>query len=122
MVRSFYSNKFVNVFENKIRTLSFDVPKFTTLGGSLNYYSQDPEMLFTNVNTPFIRYVFTANTHSLSGAVEIIHKTYKLDFNTYKRYLPSVANQQTKTKNENDFSTQKETVLDKDYTCAIRWI
>jgi len=114
VARSFYSNKNVDINEDKLRDITFDVPKFTTLGGSVNYYSQDPHMLFTNLNVPFIRYEFTGNTHSMSGKTEIVHKTYKLDFESYKGYSPLFNKKETEGVNHENLVTEKETLYDED--------
>lgn len=111
-VRSFYSNKNVSIEEDKMRNFIFDVPQFSTFGGTVNYYSQEPAMLFTNINTPFIRYVFTANTHSLSGAVEVIHRTYKLDFGTFSNYNPFLNKSGTDGVIESGVTRQREIVFD----------
>ena len=109
---SFYSNKIVNVFEKNLRNISFDIPEYTTFGGSDEYYSQNPNTIFTNVSTPFVRFNFTGNTHSLSGLVDIIHETYKLDYETYKKYNPNFTKDRTDGEIKNDTTTQKETVYD----------
>ncbi len=112
VARTFWSNKNVNVFEQPLKEIVFDVPQYTTDGGSISYYSQDPEMIFTNLNTPFIRYYFTANTHSLSGMVDVNHQIFKLDFETFNGYKPDLVKGLTNANSNTKAETKKETVYD----------
>lgn len=82
----FYNNIFVNNKSVTVPFFSVMKPKFVTYGGTLNYYSQDPYAIFTNLVRPPIRFVFTANTESLSGNSIIIHEIYRLDYETFKLY------------------------------------
>lgn len=61
-------------------------PKFTTYGGTLDYYSQDPYAIFTNLVRPPIRFVFSANTAALTGESYFIHNIYRIDYETFKLY------------------------------------
>lgn len=82
----FYNNTFANSKQVKTNFFSFNKPMYTTYGGTLNYYGQDPFSIFTNLVRPPIRFVFTANTNSLSGNSYFIHEIYRLDYDTYKLY------------------------------------
>lgn len=81
---------FENIFKDyKTYNLSFNifnVPQYTTVGGTLLFYEQDPLSIFTNLVRPFIRFTFTANTSSLTGDTSMIHDIYRLDHETYMSY------------------------------------
>lgn len=82
----FYNNYFADSKEVETSYFAFTKPMFFTYGGTLNYYSQDPYSIFTNLTTPPIRFVFTADTSGLSGDSYFVHKIYKLDYETHKLY------------------------------------
>jgi len=82
----FYNNYFADSTPVENNYFSFYKPGYYTYGGTLDYYSQEPEAIFTNLIKPPIRFLFTANTESLSGDSYFIHEIYKLDYSTYKLY------------------------------------
>lgn len=82
----FYNNVFVDSGSVTVPFVSIMKPKFTTYGGTLNYYAQDPYAIFTNLVRPPIRFVITANTESLSGDSYFVHEIYRLDYETFKLY------------------------------------
>jgi len=82
----FYNNIFVNNTSVTVPFFSIMKPKFTTYGGTLNYFSQDPYAIFTNLVRPPIRFIITANTESLSGDSYFIHEIYRIDYETFKLY------------------------------------
>jgi hypothetical protein len=81
---------------------SFEKPMFYTYGGTLDYYGQDPYSIFTNLVRPPIRFVFSANTESLSGDCYFIHEIYRLDYETHKLYSDNQIDLPIITSNKTD--------------------
>jgi hypothetical protein len=84
--QAFYNNYWSDSRPVQTSYFLFTKPQFYTYGGTLNYYSQDPYAIFTNLVKPPIRFVFSANTFSLSGDSYFIHDIYRLDYDTYKLF------------------------------------
>lgn len=84
--QAFYNNYLADSRPVQANFFSFNKPMFYTYGGTLNYYSQDPYAIFTNLVRPPIRFVFSANTSSLSGDSYFVHDIYRLDYDTYRLY------------------------------------
>lgn len=82
----FYNNLYADSEPVKTSFSNVLKPKFTTYGGTLNYFSQDPYAIFTNLVKPPIRFVFSANTSALSGESYFIHNIYRLDYETFRLY------------------------------------
>jgi hypothetical protein len=82
----FYNNLYADGDPVKTTFSTVFKPKFTTYGGTLNYYGQDSNAIFTNLVRPPIRFVFSANTSSLSGETYFIHNIYRIDFETFRLY------------------------------------
>lgn len=82
----FYNNYFADSTPVATTFFEFDNPDYYTYGGTLRYYSQDPYSIFTNLINPPIRFVFTANTHSLTGDSYFKHEIFRLDYNTHKQF------------------------------------
>ena len=82
----FSNNYFADSKSVETPFFSFNKPMFYTYGGTLNYYGQDQYSIFTNLVRPPIRFIFTANTESLSGDSYFLHEIYRLDYDTYKLY------------------------------------
>lgn len=82
----FYNNIYFDSKPVATPFFSFYKPKFYTYGGTLNYYSQDPYAIFTNLVRPPIRFVFSSHTESLSGDSYFLHEIYRLDYDTYKLF------------------------------------
>lgn len=85
-VQAFYNNYYANLTPVQTNYFIFNKPSFVNYGGTSSYYSQDPFSIFTNLVRPPIRFLFSANTGSLSGDSYFIHKIYRLDYNIYKLY------------------------------------
>jgi len=86
--QSFYHNQFAD--SNSIGTAHwcFDVPLYTTDGGTTNYYAQDSKSVFTNLARPFIRFNFYENVSSLAiPGTYLIHDLYRIPYSIYKEYL-----------------------------------
>lgn len=82
----FYNNLYADGDPVRTSFSSILKPKFITYGGTLNYLGQDPYAIFTNLVRPPIRFVFSANTASLSGGSYFIHDIYRIDYETFKLY------------------------------------
>ena len=82
----FYNNYLADSRPVQTPFFSFYKPMFYTYGGTQNYYGQDTHAIFTNLVKPPIRFVFSANTESLSGDSYFIHEIYRLDYETHKLY------------------------------------
>lgn len=82
----FYNNLYADSEPVKTSFTSILKPKFTTYGGTLNYYAQDPNAIFTNLVRPPIRFVFSANTGSLTGYSYFIHEIFRIDYETFRLY------------------------------------
>lgn len=87
-IQTFWSNALVKPAGQSVAPFIFNVPQFTTFGGTINYYGQDPQAVFTSQNSPFIRFSFTSNTASLSGQTQVVHDIYKLKFEDFSAYNP----------------------------------
>lgn len=87
----FQQNKFIDYHYSLVIPFSFDVPQYTTYGGTYDYYGQNSNAIFTSFNKPYIRFVFTGNTHSLSGNSLITHEVYKLSNQKYSNLLKTVS-------------------------------
>lgn len=83
----FYQNRFIDYYENESSSIfAFDVPQYTTIGGTKDYYIQDPYAIFTSFVRPYFRFIFNGNTSSLSGNTKIFHEVYKLSNNDYSKF------------------------------------
>lgn len=84
VAQSFKQNVFFESSETLNNPFIFNVPMYTTYGGTKDYYGQNPLSIFTNLVDPFIRFNFTANTYSLSGDTVIKHDIYRVDWDTFE--------------------------------------
>ena len=85
-VQSFYSNYWAESYGGRLPIFSQTIPTYKTVGGTLDYYGQNPLSVFTNLSKPFIRYTFTAETASIVSISKIIHRIYKIDYATFKNF------------------------------------
>lgn len=115
----FFSSYYPYTFYPWSGFYSFEVPQYTTYGGTKNYYGQDPSSIFTNLYRPFIKYVFTANTASLSGDTVMVFDIYKLDYPTYSKFFPdfSKINEQVV---ENTLETNEQEVVTENGLTSIK--
>ena len=91
-LRAFYNNEYVFINNGNVTPFSYQIPTYTTNGGTVNYYSQDAESIFTNLSAPFIRFKFCGGTESLSGDSYIEHKIYRVEYDIFKSYEdPTIA-------------------------------
>lgn len=103
VAQSFYQNIFYDVSLGITSPFVFEVPKYTTNGGTTDYYGQNPLAIFTNLVKPFIRFDFSANTASFGPDVYIKHDIYRVKWDTF-----SVVQQNTKA--EGNDIIQKENI------------
>jgi len=101
VVQSFYQNIFYDVSDGVISPFTFNVPKFTTNGGTTDYYEQNPLAIFTNLVKPFIRFDFSANTSSFGPDVYIKHDIYRIKWDKF-----SVAQQDVKAEGSDIFQNE----------------
>lgn len=87
--QAFYNNIWVKPFNGIIPVFEQIIPSYTTVGGTKDYYGQNPLSIFTNLAKPFIRYTFTAETSSLNSIKNITHRIYKIDYDTFKNFQPN---------------------------------
>ena len=114
-VQSFYSNYWAESYGGRLPIFSQTIPTYKTVGGTLDYYGQNPLSVFTNLSKPFIRYTFTAETASIVSISKIIHRIYKIDYATFKNFQinqPTIAiDREVRTKDA--FSKPESTYLQK---------
>jgi len=83
VAQSFYQNIFFLTKDGVTVPSVFDVPQYTTVGGTKDYYMQDPRSIFTNLVKPFIRFDFSANTSSFGPTVRLQHDVYRVTWDLY---------------------------------------
>lgn len=119
----FYNNLYADSDPVKTSFTSILKPKFTTYGGTLNYYAQDPNAIFTNLVRPPIRFVFSANTGSLSGYSYFIHEIFRIDYETFKLYGDNQIDSKIELINrKNDVSGSLGTGKNKEYVNQNRQV
>ena len=101
--QAFYNNYWVESYGGRIPVFAQTIPTYTTIGGTNDYYGQNPLSIFTNLAHPFIRYTFTGSTSAITTITKIVHKVYKIEYQTFKNFQnnqPTIDVQQDiKTKN-----------------------
>jgi len=83
VAQSFYQNIIFDVKDGVSSPFEFDIPVYTTVGGTKDYYLQDPRSIFTNLVQPFVRFDFSANTASFGPTVKIKHDIYRVTWDLY---------------------------------------
>jgi len=111
-IQTFWSNALVDPGYPYVEPFIFDLPEFTTFGGTLNYYGQDHSAVFTSQNTPFIRFNFSANTSSFSGSTEIVHDIYKLKYEDFKAYNPDFTKINSSLNVDSDTVEEEEIIIE----------
>lgn len=100
--QSFSHNIFFDALDASTSPFIFDVPQYTTVGGTKDYYGQNPLAIFTNLVLPFIRFDFSANTESFGTDVLIKHDFYRVSwdtFSTVKSGLKSFSDESIQSEN-----------------------
>jgi hypothetical protein len=109
---SFYANKFIDISQYNSSYFSFNTPLYYTLGGTLNYYSQDYWYVFTNISRPFIKFTFTANTGSFGTGTTIKHNIYRIPYNDFKDYTAAIIRKDLEEQRDNSTEQITETTKD----------
>lgn len=122
IAQSFSQNIFFSSSEGVITPFMFDIPQYTTVGGTEDYYGQNPLAIFTSLVSPFIRFDFSANTSSFGSDVYIRHDFYRVNWDTF-----SVVQSGLKEEENNSIQSEKtleETIeeTDEDGVVKIRKI
>lgn len=106
--QAFYSNYYADATDGIVPLFEQTIPTYKTIGGTKDYYNQDPLSVFTNLSKPFIRYTFTGNTSALTQIQTIVHSIYKVDYQSFQNFQP---NQPTTTVEKNINSENSENNL-----------
>lgn len=85
VAQSFKQNIFFDVLEAATTPFAFEVPVYTTIGGTDDYYGQNPNAIFTSLVKPFIRFDFSENTASFGSNVYIKHDIYRVSWDAFNR-------------------------------------
>lgn len=85
-MQAFYNNYWAESYGGRIPIFYQDIPTYTTIGGTLDYYGQNPLSVFTNLSRPFIRYKFTGSTSAITSITKVVHRIYKIDYATFKNF------------------------------------
>ena len=81
--QTFYANKLINYNYQKSTAYTFVLPIIQPSFGTLNYNLQENSSIFPAFSNPCIKYNVTGTT----SAITIVHKIYKLDYETWSNYL-----------------------------------
>lgn len=84
--QAFYSNWYADSTNGVVPVFSQSLPMYSTIGGTKDYYHQNPLSIFTNLSRPFIRYTFTGNTSAITQVKMIVHNIYKVDYESFKNF------------------------------------
>lgn len=83
VAQSFRQNIFFDALEAATLPFAFEVPTYTTIGGTKDYYGQNPNAIFTSLVKPFVRFNFSANTSSFGPNVYIKHDIYRVSWEVF---------------------------------------
>jgi hypothetical protein len=116
--RAWYNNYWANSTDGYVPLFSQEIPTYRTVGGvePQDYYNQNPLSIFTGLAKPFIRFEFTGATSALTQIKTIVHKIYKIPYDSFKTFetnQPTTSLEQSlNTSNSNRNATdQTENVL-----------
>jgi hypothetical protein len=96
---------------NSLQTdiMLFLVPTYNIQGATYEFYNQDVNGISTNLNNQkTFNIIFTSNTQSLSGNLQVYHEIYRLPIEDWSDFL----------KNPSDIS-KKSAVSDRISNCFI---
>ena len=85
-IQAFYNNYWAESYGGRVPLFYQQIPSYATVGGTLDYYGQNPLSIFTNLSRPFIRYTFTGSTSAITSITRIVHRIYKVDYPTFKNF------------------------------------
>lgn len=103
----FYNNYWAQSYGGNIPVFAQTIPTYATVGGTTDYYGQNPLSIFTNLAHPFIRYTFTGSTSAITTITKIVHKVYKIEYQTFKNFQ----NNQPTIDVQQDISTKNSLTL-----------
>lgn len=82
--RVFVSNTLVDRNEIITSPFSFAFPVFTINGATYKYYTQTTAGISASLNNiKTVKYVFSANTASLTGTTKMKHDIYRINYDIY---------------------------------------
>lgn len=86
--RAWYNNYWANSKDGVVPLFSQEIPTYHTIGGvePNDYYNQNPLSIFTSLAKPFIRFEFTGSTSALTQVKTIVHKIYKIPYDSFKTF------------------------------------
>jgi len=86
--RAWYNNYWANSTDGFVPLFSQEIPTYKTVGGvePQDYYKQNPLSIFTGLAKPFIRFEFTGATSALTQIKTIVHKIYKIPYDSFKTF------------------------------------
>jgi len=103
VVQSFTHNIYYDSSESIISPFIFEVPQYSTVGGTTDYYGQNPLAIFTSLVKPFIRYDFSENTDSFGPDTFIKHDIYRISWDMYSTIQDGLKTESDETiQSEND--------------------
>lgn len=86
----FIQNNIPYINEPEVEPNPFNVPLFSILGATYNFYEQNIQGISVNINNQKrLDYTYTANTSSFSAITKTIYDIYKLPFPTYNQVFNS---------------------------------
>jgi len=100
VAQSFKQNIFFSASEVATSPFTFNVPMYTTIGGTKDYYGQNPNAIFTSLVKPFVRFNFSSNMSSFGPNTYIKHDIYRIkwdDFNAAQKKFKSDSNESITT-------------------------
>lgn len=93
VAQSFKQNIFFDSNSSYTTPFTFNVPLFTTTGGTKDYYGQSPDAIFTSLINPSINFDFFQNTISFGVGVYITHDIYRIDWELFNKAKNSTITQ-----------------------------
>lgn len=104
--QSFYQNIFYDASMGTTTPFVFDTPSYTTLGGTKDYYGQNPLAIFTNLVKPFITFDFSANTSSFGPNTYIKHDLYRVSWEVFRAVQSGLYEQESGVIETRDVTTE----------------
>jgi hypothetical protein len=117
VAQSFYQNIFFFTTQAPVLPSIFETPQYTTIGGTKDYYGQNPLAIFTNLVKPFIRFDFTENASSFGPNVYIKHDIYRVGWDVF-----NAASQKFNIKSDEEVKKERvktETIEETDRTTGL---
>lgn len=122
VAQSFYQNIFYTTKDGVVSPFAFDIPQYTTIGGTKDYYGQDPLAIFTNLVLPFIRFNFTDNTSNFGPDVKIRHDFYRVSWDIYNTVQSGLHNYKNESIQSENTIEERIEEIDENGVSKIRTI